>query len=203
MYLIFLNLKQLKSISSPMDRSNKKLFISWNCNGLFKHLEDLKILLSMYQPTIICLQETHLKENQTFHLLQYNILFKNQLSNYATVGMSLTINSIYNFTQIHKQIVFQAVAAKVFLPILTTVCSLYLPPDESITHDEIKNLLSSLPHPFVLCDDFNTHFLNWGCSKWNHKGKILENIVSSMNLALTNQLTTVSRTKLRDALKSI
>lgn len=45
--------------------------LQWNLNGFFKKLDELKILITEIQPTIICLQETNFKNNTTGKLSNY------------------------------------------------------------------------------------------------------------------------------------
>ena len=67
-----------------------------------------------------------------------------------------------------------------------TVCSVsvYLPPSSS----DIENLISRLPPPIVLLDDFNAHNKHWGCSKNDSKGKIIGDLMLQHNLSLLNDV---------------
>ncbi|GFW06956.1 hypothetical protein TNCV_1539351 [Trichonephila clavipes] len=47
-------------------------FISWNCRGLRTRLDDLKSIISTYQPACVALQETFLKSTMTMQVRGYN-----------------------------------------------------------------------------------------------------------------------------------
>ena len=47
-------------IHSIMD---KKTIIQWNCRGLRANYNEILILMSLFSPSVICLQETFLKQS--------------------------------------------------------------------------------------------------------------------------------------------
>ena len=53
----------------------KTTIIQWNCRGLRANNDELQFLLNDYDPAIVCLQETYLKEpnNVTFRNLIFLI----------------------------------------------------------------------------------------------------------------------------------
>ena len=38
-----------------------------------------------------------------------------------------------------------------------TLCSIYLPPTDQVTEEELRDLLEHLPAPMILLGDFNAH----------------------------------------------
>jgi len=54
------------------------VFIQWNMRSMNSNKEELNILLSTYNPDVVCLQETQLKANT-------NIAFKHSLIFHRTV----------------------------------------------------------------------------------------------------------------------
>ena len=40
----------------------KNTIIQWNCRGLRANYDELQLLLNDYDPAVVCLQETYLKE---------------------------------------------------------------------------------------------------------------------------------------------
>lgn len=146
---------------------DKEVFISWNCNGINKHLEDLKLLTFTYNPAVISLQETHLKSDQQFYLPKYNILSYTSPVLHASGGATLAIKSNIGYTQIHFETDLQAVTATIYLSTPITICSIYLPPNNPVTHEQINTLISSLPRPFIINGDFNAHSSIWGSSILN------------------------------------
>lgn len=54
----------------------------------------------------------------------------------------------------------------------TTICSVYNPPHQNITVDELSNLFSQLPHPYTVTGDINAHSPIWDSSYFNNRGKL-------------------------------
>lgn len=134
---------------------NKEVYISWNCNGTFKHLEDLQLLISTYDPVIVSLQETHFMTGQQFHLTRYNVLSYTSANTHASGGASIAIKSLLNFTKINLTNELQAVAATIHLSTPITTCSIYIPPNQPVTQIQLTNLITALPKPFIINGDFN------------------------------------------------
>lgn len=53
---------------------NYDTYLNWNCNGIHKHYEVLKLLISNHDSKILCLQETHFKVDQKTFLPGYNLI---------------------------------------------------------------------------------------------------------------------------------
>ena len=48
------------------------MILQWNIRGLQANREELDLLFSNIDPTVICLQETFLKENKTINFKHYS-----------------------------------------------------------------------------------------------------------------------------------
>ena len=83
----------------------------------------------------------------------------------------------------------EAVAAQIYLPQChLTVCSLYLPPqlpNDSLS-EYITSLTRSLPSPYLLAMDANTHHPHWGSLAVDAWGTILFDFLDSANLVCLN-----------------
>merc|ERR1711976_637296 len=66
-------------------------------------------------------------------------------------------------------------------------CSIYLPPTEQVTEQDLIDLLEQLPAPLILLGDFNAHNPLWGSEKMSTRGRILENILDKFNLLCLNE----------------
>lgn len=78
---------------------NTNKILNWNCNGLYAH--DFQLLLKTYNPIIITLQETNLRNTSLLNLKSYNILRK-EIDNAERAHGSVILaveNTIYH-TQI-------------------------------------------------------------------------------------------------------
>ena len=52
-----------------------KKILQWNCRGIRANYEELLLLLNKYNPKVVCLQETFLKDKNQLkvkHLQSYN-----------------------------------------------------------------------------------------------------------------------------------
>lgn len=57
-----------------------KNIIQWNFNGFYKNIDEIKIIIHLYQPIALCLQETNLKsDDPSSNFKNYN-LFKKTLT---------------------------------------------------------------------------------------------------------------------------
>ena len=80
----------------------------------------------------------------------------------------------------------QALAAKVTLNKVVTVCSIYLPPSDDVAKTDLINLIEQLSSPFLLLSDFNGHSPVWGNKSYNSRGQMLEDLFSEMDLYILN-----------------
>lgn len=166
---------------------NNNNIISWNCNGIYSHFEELKLLISNYNPAVILLQETHLRHNQQFTLKSYNIIQSStEPMNYARGGVLIAIRSDINYETIDLNTHLEFVAAKIYLKSHITVGSVYLPPSLNIHFQEIYQVFQLLPPSFLVAGDFNAHSPSWGSDSYNSKGNVIEELIGSLDLTLLN-----------------
>lgn len=53
--------------------------VQWNCNGFYKHIEEVKLLVSRYEPRSLCFQETHFRSGQVVDLRGYGVYRKDSV----------------------------------------------------------------------------------------------------------------------------
>lgn len=85
----------------------------------------------------------------------------------------------------------QAVAVRVSLGRLYTVCSLYLP-HVPVSRQELDTLLAQLPRPFLLLGDMNARSPIWDdplTTVANDRGRLFEDLLSSDHISLLNDAT--------------
>ena len=81
----------------------------------------------------------------------------------------------------------QAVAVNVTLAKIITICSIYLPPSDTLSKNSLVSLIDQLPHPFMLVGDLNGHSKVWGCSDTNDTGEIIDDVIAEDDLCLLNE----------------
>ena len=164
-----------------------KSIIQWNCRGLKSNYDEIAALLRKNNPIDICLQETFLKENDNVSFKQYSIYSKTYNDGErASGGVSVIVNNSSPHKIIQLQTNLQAIAVSVTVHTAITICCVYLPPNSSICIQDLDDLISQLPSPFLLLGDFNGHNIIWGCKDTNDRGKKLENFISNHGLCIFN-----------------
>ncbi|KAG5867008.1 hypothetical protein JTB14_032569 [Gonioctena quinquepunctata] len=160
--------------------------IQWNCNGCIFHNCELKLLLSEIDPICVALQKTHFKPNHSYSLRGYNI-FRKDINHVirAKGGVALLIRKDIPHSPLVLNTVLQAVAVRILAPITINICSLYLP-DANWRKEELEDLISQLPIPFLLIGDMNAHNPLWGSLRRDIRGSILEQLLDRDNLILLN-----------------
>src|SRR6266576_5249338 len=97
--------------------------MQWNINGIFKHVNELKLLTDKFHPLIITLQETLLKPTQQFNLKNYNIYRQDYTDNIIASGGVATLihNSVAKQSSIKIQTNLQVVTISVLLCGITNI----------------------------------------------------------------------------------
>ena len=152
------------------------------------NFNELLILISLFNPAIICLQETFLQDNNNFktpNYEQYHYIHNAGLR--ANGGTSILVRNDIPQSNFPIKTNLQAIATHVTLHKTITICSIYLPPNEPINENELENLTKQLTKPFILLGDFNSHNTIWGCKQTNPKGNKIENLINKNDLCLLNQ----------------
>ena len=162
--------------------------LQWNLNGFFNNYHELQLLINDIKPCIISLQETHIKHNSQPHCpKQYSSCFYNLTSNTSCKqGVSLLVHKSvpHNFIQINSNIA--AVGVQIELKIKFTVISIYIPPEQSFSRNDLDSILKDINTPVILTGDFNSWSPSWGSSTCNTRGKIIEHFITNSGLAILN-----------------
>ena len=86
------------------------------------------------------------------------------------------VNNSIPQSQIPIKTTLQAVAVRISLSRIITLCSVYFPPNQNISTEDIESLISELPEPFIIMGDMNAHNPLWGDFRLDKRGKILEEL---------------------------
>ena len=87
---------------------------------------------------------------------------------------------------IDTQTSLQAVVVQLHLERKYTICSLYLPPSDAVSLDQLSNLSNQLPSPFVLVGDMNGRHHSWGDVVTDSRGNLIHSFIGEENLILMN-----------------
>ena len=160
--------------------------IQWNCRGLRANFEEVKLLISSFSPSVICLQETFVKAADLFSIRGFQGYFS-PASDSAAGGVAILIRDALS-SPVSLSTSLQAVAVRVTLHRPLTICCLYVPPSYRLHPQLLKDLIVQLPPPFLLLGDFNAHSPLWGDVRTCSKGLIVEDFLIDNDLFLFNDL---------------
>ena len=135
----------------------------WNCRGLRNNFEELVKLIEDNKTIAACLQETFLKADNNYSVKGFKSYNKiGGTGERAAGGSSILIKESIPQKEIPLNTNLQAVAVNISLHKSLTLCSIYLPPSQNVTKEELDNIMAQLPQPVLLSGDFNcgaTHIL--------------------------------------------
>ena len=116
---------------SSMDFKQK--IIQWNCRGLKPNYNEVSLLISEYNPSVFCFQETFLKPDDNISLEDFNIYnYVHTECMRPSGGASVFVKSSFPQRKIDLQTELQATAVSVTLD------------------KEITSILYIFPHHFLL-----------------------------------------------------
>ena len=165
----------------------KHNIIQWNCRGLKPKFDEIKLLLSHHKSSVICLQETFLKRDDTISLKGFNVYNHIHAEcQRSSGGTSIFVKSSCPQRHIDLSTELQATAVSVTLDKEITICSVYIPPSFSLTSEHLNSLIQELPTPYLLLGDFNGHNILWGSKENNSRGELIENIITNNDICLMN-----------------
>lgn len=158
--------------------------IQWNPNGFFSNIAEIQLLLQDFNPFALLIQETNLRTTDTVKIKGYNCYRKDYTEGgRACDGVLTLIRSNLPQSEIRVVSNLQVITNQIFLPSRTplTICNIYIPPNQNINQNDIRNLINQLTPPFILGGDLNAHGASWGNSYDNQKGKIIQTILEENN----------------------
>ncbi|ELU02423.1 hypothetical protein CAPTEDRAFT_206267 [Capitella teleta] len=163
--------------------------LQWNYRGFRANFEKLKTLVAQKHATVLCLQEIKVKDSDSCSLNGFNTFKKCALGidGRAVGGAAILIKKDTPHQHIPLTTNLQAVAVRVTLHRLLTVCSIYLPPGRS--HGdlvELDRLVQQLPPPLLLLGDFNAHGEFWGSEEPRPSDWVVEDFIAGNDLSILN-----------------
>ena len=137
---ILLLLYILSLFMPEMDYKHK--IIQWNCRGLKPKFDEISLLISQYNPSVFCLQETFLKPDDTITLKGFDIYnYIHSNCQKPSGGSSIFVKSSCPQRNIQLTTELQATAVSVTLDKEITICSIYIPPSFSLKTEHLDSLL--------------------------------------------------------------
>ena len=160
--------------------------LQWNLNSYQRKFCEIKLLASRHAPACMCLQETLITSARIYPPSGYNAVHR---QSDPTVnhdrGVAILINKNFHHEHLNLNTRLQAVAVKIYMNKPYTICSIYLP-HEPTNKQELENLLTQLPTPFLILGDMNAHSPTWGSNHQNDRGKIISDLILENDICLLN-----------------
>ena len=135
----------------------------------------------------MCLQETRITDINKASFKGYTPYHRIDTSHErASGGSSIFVRNDVIHSHVHLDTNLQAVAVKITLSFVFTICSIYAPPNKYIDISDLEHLLSQIREPVMILGDFNSHNPLWGSEHLTPKGRVIENFISHNDLCLYN-----------------
>lgn len=189
MRLQILRPHKVHTSSAPTKKKKTLLafIIQWNINGFYRHLEKLHLILSSNKPSVICLQETNLKEKQNAKLKNYKCYNKNRnIADRASGGVATFVSQVYDSQEIPLITDLEAVAVSINFDRKITIVNIYYPNSTVLNSQNLQNIIDQITPPYIILGDMNAHNIIWGSEETDSRGKIVENLLNDNNLILLN-----------------
>ncbi|GBM43995.1 hypothetical protein AVEN_187594-1 [Araneus ventricosus] len=147
---------------------------------------ELRDIINKYHPACIAFQETYLKTDKQ-NIRRYKIFSKHHIQNRASGGAAILAASDTPSMPLNLNTNLQAVAIRIHMQYLVTICSFYLPPpNEQVSHSVLNNLISQFPSPFIILGNLNGRSSFWSSSDSNSRSRQIEQFLADNNLCLLN-----------------
>ena len=154
--------------------------MQWNCRGVISKWAEVKPMLLDKRCDAICLQETHFlpSDRYDFNLQNYTLYNEYADTGRRQGGVCIYLSNKWPHYRIQLDTPLQAVACSTRIgPARLTICSLYLPPNDRLTFQDLNNLVTQLPEPFIISTDANSRHILWGADRCDSRGNIWEQLI--------------------------
>ena len=163
--------------------------LQWNGRGIIGKWAEVKQMLVDEPLQVICLQETHFIEHDkySFNLPRFSLYNAYSPQGDRRGGVSIYVANVLPHMEINLQSPLQAVACLVRLQNRrVTLCSLYLPPNDNFSFQDLSHLIQQLPEPFIICTDANSKHYMWGSGQCDRRGRIWMDVINYHHLHVMN-----------------
>ena len=155
--------------------------LQWNCRGYYANQDRLHDLILNYDPSCIVLQELILGQRSLVSLKGYS-----SHHSPGRGGAGIFIKRNIPASVLKLRTTLEAVAASLFIGKQYTICSIYIPPHYRITQQEMEELITQLPRPFLILGDFNCRDPLWGDTTTTFPATMIKNVLNLHDIGLLN-----------------
>ena len=165
--------------------------VHWNIRGYRANYEEIKVLIHERSPVCICLQETYHGDTVPFAPTGYTVETADPVVRLVPGerpprGVMSLISKEYPYYKINLVTNLETIAIRIHVGKQITLCNIYITPDEIISSQQINNLITQLPKPFILVGDFNARSNVWGDVEINDHGQVISDILATSDICILN-----------------
>ena len=164
--------------------------LQWNLRGIRARTQDLRLLLHETNPSFICLQELKLPDSEANFAIHHSYHTHIRLPEENAVpkgGVLVAVRKTIPHSAVQLNTPLQAVAVHLHEGPLRSISSIYLPPGDNITINQIQQLIDQLPKPTLLSGDFNAHNPMWYSPSLDPRGTVIESVIELGDLVPINE----------------
>ena len=144
------------------------------------------MLTMVTNPLCICLNESFLDTPNSFSFKGYSAYHTGSPDQ---AGNLVLVRKDTPFMPYSLNTDLNALAIRIKMEELITICSIYLNPNEPIDSVKLDDLISQLPQPFFLVGDFNARHSFWHDKKTNSRGNLILDTILKWQLHILNDET--------------
>lgn len=161
--------------------------LQWNCRGYRSNYADLVCLIRDHSPKCIAIQETQLGNHTPRPPQGYDIVcFSPTVDPAPGNGLAILLHNSIPHINHPINTTLQALACRVGLRKTYTICNLYVSPNTNLTYQELHNLITQLPPPFIILGDLNSKHTIWGNNTIDQRGRAVEQLLINTDVSLLN-----------------
>jgi hypothetical protein len=182
--------------TSSKENSNKntkfiKNIVLWNCNKIENKIEELFYTLDNEDIDIIALNETKLEKNYEASILNhpnYNYVVKSRNKYGGGVSFIIKKNIKYEVIEDLNKFEVEAICVKLIIKNKEVyVITYYNPPNGKDIDKTVFEFIEKNYKNYIICGDFNSKHVDFGCKVTNKNGSILNEIINSSNAVILNK----------------
>ena len=171
---------------ATIDSDNYQI-MQWNAQGIAGKKDEVLDYISKYKIDIIAIQETKLFGDREIKIPKYNIeKLDGHWNRMAHGGLATYVHNEIPYKRIPINVPMQALAIRVQLSSLITICNVYSPRSHQLSEQILEDLLAQLPSPVLILGDFNAYHELWGDRAADARGNVIHSFLMTNNLNILN-----------------
>lgn len=162
--------------------------LQWNINGYFNNYHELQLLIKELNPSLLCLQETHIRHNmKPYPPGGYEGYFFNSPQNqYGKQGVAILIKRGIPHKILFTDDDILSIAVEILRNSKLTIINTYIPPNKQFSTTHILEILNKAVGSMLWLGDVNSWSPIWGSPFANDRGTKIEDALLSTDLVALN-----------------